>query len=181
MFIDVVVLIMVILALVKGFGKGFIMALFNTLSLIIGLAAAVKFSAMVAPVIGEKLDTGVQFAPIIAFLAIFAGVLLLIRMAGKAIEKTFETASIGFINRASGALLYLLVYLSIISILFYYVEKTGLLRKEVQEASLTWNLIAPWGPAVLDGIGLLIPFFKNMFDTLNDFFEQVAQGNTANG
>lgn len=180
MFIDLVVLITVVLALVKGYSKGVIMALFNTLSLIIGLAAAVKFSAIIAPVISEKLDTGEQFTPIISFLLIFIAVLLVIRFVGKALEKTFETASIGFINRASGALLYLLVYLSVLSVLFFYIEKTGLVRKEVQEASITWEWIMPWGPAVLDGIGLLIPYFKNMFDTLNDFFEQVTTGNKLN-
>lgn len=180
MFIDLVVLLTVVLALVKGYGKGFIMALFNTLSLIIGLAAAVKFSSIIAPEISERFDTGAQFTPIISFLLIFVAVLLVIRFLGKAIEKTFETASIGFINRASGALLYLLLYLSVLSVMFFYIEKTGLIRKEVQEASVTWEWILPWGPAVLDGIGLLIPFFKNMFDTLNDFFEQVTNSNQAN-
>lgn len=180
MVIDLIVLIAVILALVKGYSKGIIMALFNTLSLIIALAAAVKFSAMVSPVISEKLDTGVQFTPILSFLVVFVAFLLVIRFAGKALEKTFEAASIGFINRVSGALLYLLVYIAVLSVLFYYIEKTGMIRSELQEHSVTWAWIMPWGPAVLDGIGLLIPFFKDMFEKLNGFFEQVTTGNEAN-
>jgi membrane protein required for colicin V production len=180
MFIDVVVLIVVVLALIKGFSKGLIMALFSTLALIIGLAAAVKFSTVAAPAISKSLGIDGQFLPIISFLAIFIGVILLIRLAGKAIEKTLETASIGFINRGAGAILYLVLYLAITSILFFYIEKMGFLGQEVMEASVTWDWIAPWGPAVLDGIGLLIPLFKNMFDSLNGFFEEVTSGNHLN-
>lgn len=177
MFIDVVVLIVIVLSLIKGFGKGLIMALFSTLALIIGLAAAVKFSAVAAPVISQNLGIDGQFLPIVSFLAIFLVVIIVIRLAGKAIEKTFETASIGFVNRAGGAVLYLILYLAITSILFYYIEKMGLIRSETMEASVTWDWIAPWGPAVLDGIGMLIPIFKNMFDSLNGFFEEVTNGN----
>jgi|688.fasta_scaffold54222_1 membrane protein required for colicin V production len=180
MFIDVVVLIVVVLALIKGFSKGLIMALFSTLALIIGLACAVKFSAVVAPAISKSLGIDGQFLPILSFLAIFIGVILLIRLAGKALEKTLETASIGFLNRGAGAVLYLVLYLAITSILFYYIEKMGLLGQEVIKASLTWAWIAPWGPAVLDGIGMLIPIFKNMFDSLNGFFEQVTTANHLN-
>jgi membrane protein required for colicin V production len=113
-------------------------------------------------------------------LAIFIGVILLIRLAGKAIEKTLETASIGFINRGAGAILFLILYLAITSILFFYIEKMGLLGREVMDASITWDWIAPWGPAVLDGIGLLIPLFKDMFDSLNGFFDEVSSGNHLN-
>lgn len=180
MFLDIVVLIVVVLALVKGYSKGLIMALFSTLALVIGLAAAVKFSAVAAPVIRQSLGIDGQFVPILSFLAIFVVVIIVIRLAGKAIEKTFETASIGFINRASGALLYLILYLAITSILFFYIEKMGLIQLETMEASVTWDWIAPWGPAVLDGIGMLIPFFKDMFDSLNEFFEEVTNGKPLN-
>jgi membrane protein required for colicin V production len=180
MFIDIVVLIVVVLALVKGFSKGVIMAIFSTLALIIGLAAAVKFSAVAAPVISKSLGIDGQFLPILSFLAIFIGVIILIRLAGKAIEKTFESANIGFINRSAGAILYVILYLAIISILFYYIEKMGFMGEEAIEASVTWNWIAPWGPAVLDGIGLLIPLFKDMFESLNGFFEESTSGNHLN-
>jgi membrane protein required for colicin V production len=174
MIIDVVVLIVVILGVIKGFSKGFIMALFSTLALIFGLAAAVKFSSVAAPAISKSLGIQGHFLPIISFLAIFVGVIIVINLAGKALEKTFEMASIGLINRGAGALLYLALYLSITSILFYYIERMGLLRREVLEASLTWNWISPWGPAVLDGLGLVIPFFKDMFNSLNGFFQDVT-------
>ncbi len=174
MFIDVVVLIVVVLALFKGFSKGLIMALFSTLALVIGLAAAVKFSAVAAPAIRSSLGIDGQFVPVISFLAIFIGVILVIKFAGKALEKTLETASIGFINRVSGSALYLLLYLAITSVLFYYIEKMGLINEDTIKTSVTWDWITPWGPAVLDGIGLLIPFFKNMFESLNGFFEEVT-------
>lgn len=176
MFIDIVVFLAVVMALFKGYSKGIIMALINTLSLIIGLAAAVKFSSVISPVVAEKTGSG-QYAPIISFALVFLAIIIIIRLGGKVIEKTLETVKIGFVNRMGGMVLYLLVYLSVASVLVYYLEKMGVITPNLVEQSVTYPYISAWGPTILDGIGYLIPFFRDMFDELNDFFDEVQNVN----
>ncbi len=176
MFIDIVVLLALVMALFKGYGKGLIMALINTVSLIIGLAAAVKFSSVISPLVAEKSGAG-QYAPLLSFALVFLAVIVVIRLAGKAIEKTLETVKIGFANRLGGMFLYLLVYLSVVSILIYYLEKMGFLSADLLAQSVCYPYISAWGPAILDGIGYLIPFFRDMFEELNDFFDEVQNVN----
>jgi membrane protein required for colicin V production len=172
MFIDIVVLLAVVMALFKGYSKGFIMALVNTLSLIIGLAAAVKFSSVISPIVAEKTGSG-QYTPIVSFALVYLAVIIVIRLLGKAIEKTLETVKIGFVNRMGGVVLYLLLYVSVVSILVFYLEKMGIFTPDLVEQSVTYAYIAAFGPTILDGIGYLIPFFRDMFDQLNDFFDEV--------
>jgi membrane protein required for colicin V production len=176
MFIDVMVLIAAVMAMVKGYSKGLIMALFNAVSLIIGLAAAVKLSALVASALYEQWDVPPSWAPLLAFAGVFMAAVILIRLAGKAVEKTLETVKIGFANRIGGIALYLLIYLAIASILVYYLEKTGILGEDLVAQSRTYSWLAPWGPAILDAIGYIVPAFRDMFGELDHFFDKVVEG-----
>ena len=44
-----------------------------------------------------------------------------------------------------------------------------------QLIELTYQHIQPWGPKIMDGIGKIIPFFKGMFQDLEDFFDGVSK------
>ena len=41
--------------------------------------------------------------------------------------------------------------------------------------SIVFNFIEPWGPVVINGLGTVIPFFKDMFAELEEFFTHMAQ------
>jgi membrane protein required for colicin V production len=179
MFIDVVALLAVGMALFKGYSKGLIMALFNTVSLIIGLAVAVKFSSLLAPWVEEKLDAGPQFTPVLSFALVYMAAILLIRILGKSLEKTIESVKMGFLNRAGGMALYLVLYLAVTSIFIFYLEKMGAIDANQIEQSYTYQWLRPWGPTLLDGLGKIIPLFKDMFKNLEDFFDELSVENTA--
>lgn len=177
MFIDVVALLAIGMAVVKGYSKGLIMALFNTVSLIIGLAIAVKFSSLIAPWVDEKLQAGPQFTAILSFALVYGAAILIIRLLGKSIQKTLETVKMGFLNRSGGVVLYLVLYLAVVSIFIYYLEKLGLIDANLIAQSFTYNWLAPWGPTILDGIGKLIPLFKDMFENMNELFDKFSDEN----
>jgi membrane protein required for colicin V production len=174
MLIDIFVMFAIIMALVKGYSKGLIMALFNTIALIIGLAVAIKFSSLVSPIIRDKFEIGGHYAPFIAFVLVYLAVIIVIRVAGKAVEKTLESIKVGLVNRMGGVALYLILYLAITSIILFYLNKMGFLSEDQVARSVSYPWIAPWGPTIIDGLGYVIPFFKNMFDELNDFFDQLT-------
>jgi membrane protein required for colicin V production len=48
MIIDIIFLLLMIFAVMKGMRNGFVVAVFSFLGIIIGLAAAMKFSTVVA-------------------------------------------------------------------------------------------------------------------------------------
>ena len=175
MILDVIVAIILILAIIKGYQRGLIVGVFSLLAIIIGLAAAIKLSAVVAGYIGKAVKLSDQWLPIISFAVVFFIVLLLVRLGAKAIQRTVEIGMMGWINRLGGIVFYIAIYITILSIVLFYAEQMNLLQPETKQKSITYTYIHPLGPKAIDAIGSVIPIFKNMFDQLKDFFGGVSE------
>ncbi|HQW84709.1 MAG TPA: CvpA family protein, partial [Ferruginibacter sp.] len=62
----------------------------------------------------------------------------------------------------------------IFSIFIFYAEKLQLIQPATIQSSATYHYIQPWGPKVMDGLGKFIPWFKDMFIQLGDFFNGLS-------
>jgi membrane protein required for colicin V production len=174
MLIDTIFAALMAMAIYKGYSRGLIVALFSAIAFIVGIAAALKLSTVVAGYLGKNVNVSQQWLPIISFIVVFLIVVFLIRMGARIVEKTVKFAMLGWINRLGGILLYAALYLVIISVALFYVQKINLVSPEVIAASKTYAFIEPWGPKAIEGFGKVIPLFKNMFDELSQFFGNVA-------
>ncbi|MFM6924592.1 MAG: CvpA family protein [Ferruginibacter sp.] len=174
MLIDFTFAALLILAIIKGYQKGFIIAIFSIIAFIIGLAAALKLSTAVAGYLKESISISAKWLPFIAFALVFFLVIILVRLGATLIEKTFQAVLLGWLNRIGGILLYAVLYMIIQSIFIFYAEKLQLLQPEAIKSSQTYHFIQPWGPKVMDNFGRLIPFFKDMFTELGDFFNSLS-------
>ena len=174
MLIDFTFAALLILALIKGYQKGFIIAVFSIIAFILGLAAALKLSTAVAGYLKESISVSAKWLPFIAFALVFLIVIILVRLGAKLIEKTFQAVMLGWLNRIGGIVLYTALYLIILSIFIFYAEKLQLLQPAAVESSQTYHFIQPWGPEVMDNFGRLIPLFKDMFTELGDFFNSLS-------
>jgi membrane protein required for colicin V production len=175
MIIDIIVAIILILAVIKGYRQGLIVALFSAIAFIIGLAAALKLSAVVADHLGKAVKVSDKWLPIISFAIVFLIVVLLVRLGAKFIQKTVELAMLGWLNRLGGILLYAGLYILIFSILIFYADQLGFIKPETKNSSVTYNYIQPLGPKLMDGLGKIIPIFKGMFADLEEFFDSVSK------
>jgi len=175
MILDLLLAVVIILAVIKGFQRGLIIGVFSLVAVIIGLAAAMKLSIVVAGYVGEAVNVSDEWLPVISFALVFIAVVLLIRLGANAIERTVEIVMLGWVNRLGGVLLYAAIYIVVFSVLLFYAEQVDLIRPETIEKSLTYSFIQPWGPKVIDSIGTIIPLFKGMFSELELFFENVSK------
>lgn len=175
MILDLLLAVVIILAVIKGFQRGLIIGVFSLVAVIIGLAAAMKLSIVVAGYVGEAVNVSDEWLPVISFALVFIAVVLLIRLGANAIERTVEIVMLGWVNRLGGILLYAAIYIVVFSVLLFYAEQVDLIRPETIEQSRTYSFIQPWGPKVIDSIGTIIPLFKGMFSDLELFFENVSK------
>jgi membrane protein required for colicin V production len=175
MMIDIVFGILMLVAVFKGIQRGLIVALFSMLSLFIGLAAAIKFSTVVAIQLKDSIHISARWLPIIAFLLVFLAVILLVRWVANLIQTAIDFAWLGGLNKIGGVILYVFIYASIYSILLFYGSSSGILSKHTIESSVVYPIIEPWGPAVINGLGRILPVFKDMFRELEDFFSSLAK------
>jgi membrane protein required for colicin V production len=174
MFIDILVAIALVFATVKGIRNGLIIAVFSILAFIIGLAAALKLSTVVASWLAQSTNINVQWLPFLAFALVFLLVVLAVRSVAKLIEKAMDLAWMGWLNKLGGVLIYACMYLLILSVLFFYGTQLKLITEEARTTSVAYTYIAPVGPKVIEMIGVVIPIFSNMFSELQQFFEKLG-------
>lgn len=179
MLIDITAVILLIMALFKGLRKGLIVALFSFLAYLIGLAAALKLSTLMAGYIGSNVEVSQRWLPFVAFFVVFLLVVFLVRLGAKAIEGAMRVLMLGWLNRLGGVLLYILIYFFIFSILLFYGTQLHLIKQETINASVTYGFIEPFAPKLLDILGAVVPFFRHMFDELLDFFGKVGNRKAA--
>lgn len=175
MFVDVVCLILLIMAIFKGLRNGLIIGIFSFLAFIIGLAAALKLSAVAAEYIGSNINIGERWIPFLAFIAVFLIVVFLVRLGAKALEGVMQIAMLGWLNKIGGVLLYAFIYFFIFSIIVFYADQLNLIKEATLEASVAYPFIKPLAPKVIDTLGYILPFFKNMFAELQLFFEDISK------
>ncbi len=174
MLLDIIFAVILVLAVLKGYQQGLVIGLFSLVSIIIGLAAAMKLSTVVASWIGSAVKVSDEWLPLISFIVVFIVVVLLIHLGAKAIERTFEVAMLGWANKLGGIILYAAIYTLVFSVFLFYTEQMQLLQPETIQRSVTYAYIQPLGPKVINGFGSLIPLFNDMFGELKDFFGNVS-------
>ncbi len=175
MLIDLLYAVILVFAIFKGLRKGFIIAIFSVLAFIIGLAAAMKLSTVVAHQLEDSTNISARWLPFISFLLVFLLVVFLVRVVAKMIEKSVEFALLGWVNRLLGVGLYIALYTTIFSILLFYAVQMNIVKQETILASRTYGFIEPWGPYAINGLGAVIPWFKDMFEQLKEFFGGVSE------
>lgn len=175
MIIDIFFVILLIMAFVKGYQKGFVIAVFSLVALLIGVAAAMKLSAVMAVYLKDSITVSVKWLPVVSFILVFLLAVFLVRLGAAAIEKVVQLAMLGWINRIGGIILYAAIYLILLSIGIFYMEKLHLLTVETITSSKTYSFIQPWGPRAIQALSTLIPFFENMYKELEAFFGEIAR------
>ena len=175
MFIDIIAIVLIVLSIIKGFQKGLVVAIFSLLAFIIGLAAAIKLSSAVGAYFGAKTSVSHRWLPIIAFVVVFFIVALLVRLGAKMIEGALLMATLGWANKLGGILFYFLLYFFVFSIVLFYCTQLHLIKPETIQTSATYPIIYPMAPVILDGLGTVVPIFKNMFGQLENFFDNLSK------
>jgi membrane protein required for colicin V production len=173
MIIDIIFIILMIIAVMKGLKNGFIVAVFSFIAIFIGLVAAMKFSVLVAGWLKSSTNITAAWLPFLSFVIVMIGVILLVRLGAVFIQKTMEMVMLGWLNKLSGIILYAALYITVLSVLLFYAEKVQLLKSDTIAGSQVYTFIRPWAPKAIEMIGALIPFCKGMFEDLSHFFDKV--------
>lgn len=178
MLIDVTFLIVMLVAVYKGFSQGLIIAVFSLLAFIIGLAAALKLSVVVAHYLESSAQMSAKWLPILSFILVFIVVSLLVNICARILKKTINVAMLGGFDKLGGLIFYVIIYTIIFSVFLFFAEKSGLLNSSAIAGSRVYDYVSPWGPKVIDNIGKTIPVFKDLFFQLQTFFENVGHSFT---
>jgi membrane protein required for colicin V production len=174
MIIDVAFLIVMIIAVFQGYSKGFIVGIFSFIGFLIGLAAALKLSAIVAHRLEFSADISTKWLPVVSFALVFILVVFLVNIGARILKKAVSMVLLGWVDKLGGIILYMVIYSIIFSVLLFFGTKTLILKPETIATSSVYSFVSPWGPKVIDSLGKILPVFKDLFSQLEHFFENIG-------
>ncbi len=174
MAIDVLFLLFMVLAIYKGLKRGFIIAVLSAAALIIGIAAAIKLSAVAAGYGRAHWHLSSRWLPVLAFILVFLAVVIGVRALALLAEKAVDLTLMGWLNKLAGVILYAVVYTIVLSVLLFYAREVHILSAKTISASVVYPWVKPWGPVVIDEFGKFVPWFKGMFTQLEEFFGRLG-------
>ncbi len=172
MLIDIILIILLTGAVIRGLRKGLLVGVFSFVALVVGLAAAVKLSAVVADHAGEVVTVSERWLPVLSFLLVFVGVVLAVRWGARLLQTAVEGVALGWANRLGGVLFFAAIYILIFSILSFYAEQLHILQPAAMEKSVSYPFLKAFGPGAIEIVGALVPIFRDMFIELQQFFER---------
>ena len=174
MIIDLIFVILIFFAFVKGLRKGLVGAIFSFAGLFIGLAAALKLSALLASYLQKNFDHPGPWWPVLAFVLVFVAVGFLMRMLSGLIERSMEAIALGWLNKLAGFLIFAVLYTLIFSVVLFYARQLDIITSASAQSSKVYGYIQPWGQWTMDMLGKIIPAFRDLFKDMQHFFEQTG-------
>ncbi len=165
-WIDLIIIVLLILAVVNGFINGFVKEVASLAALVLGIWGAIKFSSFTADKLYEWFDMSGQYVGIIAFLVTFGVIVVAIHFIGIIADKIIDAIALGFLNRILGMVFGLIKSVLIMSVIFCVLNAIDVRRpflpKEKIAESKFYNPISDIAPAIFPVIGE--GGFKQSFD-----------------
>ena len=175
MVLDIIAILLIIIFFIRGYMKGIIVAVFSVLAIVLGIICALKLSELLATWLFEKGFVTTGWAQIISYIILFVGVVWIVRLIAKAIEKSMEAVMLGWVNKALGGLFFAFIAVMAWSTLLWLGNEMKVIAPEQIAKSKTYEYIAPLAPMVADKVGVLWPMAKDVFTDLEDFFKHVNE------
>lgn len=174
MWLDIVTVIVALLAFVQGFRKGFFLSLLTFVAWIVGIVAAIALCSAVTLWLHNTFNLSGALIPIIAFILILLIVHFLIIQTGILLEKLVSVLFLGWLSKLLGGILLTIIYLCVLSLVYYFMRQGGMLSDATIKQSRTYSIIEPWGIYVVNEIAALWPAFEKQLINLENILRELA-------
>lgn len=124
MIFDVCCVLLLGLAVFNGFRKGLVAAAFSLLGILLGLFIARHFSQMLGSWFRLHYQYEGKWVVIGAFVTLFIGTIIVMKLIGKLIETALSLALLGWANKLGGIIFYLLFYAILLIVVLQYTLNT---------------------------------------------------------
>lgn len=144
---DLVVVIIVVGAIIRGAISGLVMQLASLLGLVIGAIFAGQLADVVAPwlISWMKVSDNERVVGVLSYVVAFLLIFLAIHFIGRLLQATIEAIKINSLNRLAGAAFCVVKWVFLLSIILNLVVQMDrnekLIEKDIRENSVTYPLV----------------------------------------
>lgn len=174
MMLDIIVVLVVAFGFYTGYSRGLIKTVFDTLSLIIGILAALKLSPITINALDGLLNISPSFTYLIGIVITFLLVMALVRFVGRKLEDVLEAANINVLNKLAGGVLQGLFFAFLISMVLWVLGNYSIVKEETKSNSVTYPLLEPLPEAGKSIFKAVKPIFQDFWDKTVDVMETIG-------
>lgn len=150
---DLTTLILLLVALVKGYRKGLIMQLVGLTVIVLAAIFGGKLAETILPEINRFLDISSNLARVLSFLIAFGLIAVVISIIGRLIQKFVDVVFLSFFNRILGSVIAvgtMMVVLSIVLNLVLMLDKReNMISNEIRKESFFFERVETVVPAIV--------------------------------
>jgi len=179
MIIDLAALLLLLYGFYVGYTRGIIKTVFASISLIIGILAALKLSPLVIHYMQGAIDWHPGLIFVLGFALTFIVVLVIIRFFGKKLEDLLKFAKLNFLNKIAGGAILGILLVVLYSYALWGINSFSLLSEENKNSSLSYEYLETL-PLQTEGVlDNLKPVFENFWYEMMDTFDEIKTKNEA--
>lgn len=170
-FFDLVILLFLLVAFVKGYRKGLISMLISMATIVIAAIFGGKIAETIHPHISETINASPQWSNIIAYTLAFLLIALVLSLIGRVVQKLFEAVYLGFINRIAGAIISIASTMIILSLVINLITAVDfqerLIKPHIKKESFFYERVQAVIPAIVPYLN-----FESIQEIIPEFQEQ---------
>ena len=125
MTVDLLLLVILVWAVYRGWTKGLVMSVFELLSYAVAFFIALKFSGMVEELLKKEMEDDSSWLTLIAFLITLLAGIIGVQFVGKIIEKSLELIFLGTANKIMGVAVNLFLWVSLYAAVLALLVRLG--------------------------------------------------------
>ena len=165
---DIIIIVFLILGAFKGYKQGLIVEVFSFIAFFLGLFLALEFTIPISMNLFES-TSFFDVGAIIVFIALFILLSILIKAAAKAIKKMVDFTFLGTLDNILGSVAGLFKSAFIISVILWVFSSVGfdIVNRYVDD-TMVLQYIVPLGPVVFEWASSVIPYVKDLIDTMEN-------------
>lgn len=150
---DLVVVILVLVTLIKGFFSGLVMQIASLAGIILGAIFAGKLSEYIAPWLINLIDGSPHIIGPLSYIVAFIAILVALFFAGKLLESFVDALKMTILNRLAGAVFcaakWIVVFSIVLNLVAEFDQHKRIIKEDVREKSHTYPLVTEIAKTVI--------------------------------
>ena len=171
MFFDILFALFLIYGFYKGFSKGLINSFMAIFTYLLGFSLALKCSFPILQKITLHFNINPKIAPLLSFILAFSLVVLVCQVILFFVEKALNATKLNFLNKQLGALVWTILVVLVFSVIVWIMDGSNLWSESAKKGSVVYPFLSKIAPTAIELLKNTIPFLKESFEKLDNFFD----------
>ncbi len=155
-FLDIILGLLLLIGLWKGFNNGLFVELASIAALIAGIYGAIHFSYIAGNYLSQRMEWNEQYLNLAAFVITFIIIVITVHLAGKLLTKIASFAMLGILNKIAGAIFGALKVGVILGALLIFFDRMnnsiGFIGEEAKQKSILYEPVKEIGGFVFSKV-----------------------------